>query len=201
MPNILKDLNGGPSRVEFELDEAECAAIGRVTAHWAYLEHAVYFATLELADRFGMPAPEDAKRSSFTRRLGALTQMSRKIPDDDERKRLERLVSRIANAEQDRHKMTHGIWDWDHADPERLSASSFRPGYEFEKRYDTAALHNLASRIGEISFALQYPEGWDEAFKQMLADATDEHGNTAFASVSRTFVRQLLSMRSEKEGK
>jgi hypothetical protein len=131
MTLISKDISTGAGSVEFELDEKECAAIGRVTVHWAYLEHAVLLATFNLAAVQATPVPRDSKSAAFSRRLRALGILAKQSPDESERRRLERLIGRIANAEQDRHKMTHGIWDWDRANPERLQASSFRPGYEF----------------------------------------------------------------------
>jgi hypothetical protein len=199
MPLLQKNLKTGIGQIEFELDEAEYAAIGRVTAQWAYLEHVVYTVSSELIGLLGVPSPKELKSPSFTKRLGVLTQLSRLIEEEAIKKRLERLVSRIANAEQDRHKLTHGLWDWDPANPEMLNASSFRPGYEFDKRYDAASLQLLADRIAQISFCLEYPEGWDGAFAQMLAASTDANGQTAFASVSRRLVRQVLSARSEKD--
>jgi hypothetical protein len=178
--------------VEFELDENECAAIGRVTVHWAYLEHALYAATCLLADQLKVATPEDSKRSSFTRRLRALTDLSKLLPDEADRRKFEQLIGRIANAEQDRHKLTHGVWDWDHVDPERLRAASYRPGYKFEKRYDAATLHQLASRIGELSFSLQFPNGWEQAVEQAWGTGRDDN-TAAFGSISRKFLRMLRS--------
>lgn len=195
MPRISKNLKTGVCQIEFELDEAEYAAMGRVTAHWAYLEHVILSETKAIADSLKVELPNDALNMSFTRRLGALRILGAQHAEEIERRRIESLIGRIANAEQDRHKMTHALWGWDLANPERINASSFRPRLEFEKNFDAAALHRLADQLGQISFALQYPKGWDTAFAEALASTADAEGNVAFFSMSRDFARRVAKTR------
>lgn len=198
MPRLLKDLTTGVCQIEFELDESECAAIGRVTAHWAYLEHVVFSVTKGIAEVVGVNIPNDALNMSFSRRLGAMRVLVEQHAEPPERKRMERLIGMIANAEQDRHKMTHALWDWDPQNPERIHASSFRPRFEFEKSFDAASLHKLADRIGQVSFELKYPTGWDDAFRETLAENADPDGNVAFFSMSRDLARMLVSKSRER---
>lgn len=199
MPRIQKDLRTGIGQIEFELDEAEYAAMGRVTAHWAYLEHGVYAVTAAIADAVGGDLPGDALSLSFKRRMKALRLLVEECAPPGERERMIRLIDRIANAQQDRHKVTHAMWEWDNADPEKISASSFRPGFEFEKLFDAARLHLLADEIAQISFALEYPEGWDAAFVAMIAETEDADGNVAFFGMSRQLRRELSSRKAQAQ--
>lgn len=190
---ILKNLKTGVSRIEFELDKEESAAIGRVTAHWAYLEHAVYSASKGISTAVGIDLPQDALSTSFKRRLTALRLLVEEFAPDQERKRMLSLVGKIANAEQDRHRVTHGLWEWDKANPERIAASSFRPGFEFEKLFDTRKLHDLADRIGEASFSLEHPDGWEAGLKETLRSDDD---SVAFFHVSRQLARAWTSRKA-----
>ena len=110
-----------------------------------------------------------------------------------------RLIDQIANAEQDRHKVIHGMWEPDPKNPDRLNASSFRPKFEFEKNYDAGKLHDLASRIGRISFALEYPGGWDQAMRERFGGDGSEGEPVAISSMSRDFLRKLKTAAAERE--
>lgn len=103
-----------------------------------------------------------------------------------------RLIDQIANAEQDRHKVIHGMWEWDPESPLRLNAKSFRPRFEFEKAYDAERLHELANRIGRISFALEYPGGWDQAMKERFEEKNGEGNEVVFGSISRSMAQAMF---------
>lgn len=199
MIQLAKDLKTGKGHIEFDIDEQEYCAIGRVTAQWAYLGHGVYAVTANIAKANGREVPGDARSTSFQRRLSALRLLIEECVPGAEREQMLKLISRIANAEQDRHKITHAMWDWDRANPDRISASSFRPGLEFEKKFDAQKMHELANRIGEISFELEYPEGWDAAFKEQLEAVMDESGNVRYADTSRRLIRELTSNSDQEE--
>jgi hypothetical protein len=191
LPIIQKDLSTGIIRTEFDIDGAELIAIGRVITQWAYLEHGVYAVTVAIASEAGARLPDDALHTSFKRRLRAMRLTVEEYFANPDKARALRLISRIANAEQDRHKITHGLWEWDRQNPERIAASSFRPGFEFEKMFDAARINKLADEIGTISFELEYPGGMEEVF---LSHA-DEKGHVSFASRSRRQVRELKARR------
>jgi hypothetical protein len=197
MVNLRKDLKTGEAQIEFDLDQDELMAMGRVTAQWAYLEHGVYAVTFAMARAADVELPKDALSTSFKRRLTAMRLMIEEFETAEEQKRWASLLGKIANAEQDRHKITHAMWDWDISNPERISASSFRPGFEFEKAFDAKAMHALADRIGKISFSMEYPEGWDAAIREMLEEAMDEAGNVAFGGISRQLAREWTKKKDQ----
>ena len=183
----------GVTRIDFEMDPEELHAIGRVTTQWAYLEHVVFAVTSGIAKAIEVDLPTDARSTSFKRRLSALRLLVEECVSTSDTKRVLLLISKIANAEQDRHRVTHGTWDWDRTNPERISASSFRPGYEFEKKFDATKLNKLANTIGSISFQLEYPNGFEDAFAQLL---DNEH--SAFFSTSRRLHRELKAYKDQR---
>lgn len=191
MPSISKNLETGECQTAFELSPHEYYAIGRVTAHWAYLEHGVYAVTKDICENVSAPLPQDALSAAFKRRLSAFRLAVEQYIAEPDKTKLLRLHSQIANAEQDRHKITHAMWDWDKSNPDRVSASSFRPGFEFEKSFDAEKIEALADRIARITFAIEYPEGLDG----YLHSLTDEDGHFAYAGISR---QMLQAMKAQK---
>ncbi|GEM_PF-2917359 len=199
MPRLQKNLATGVCQIEFELDAEEYAAIGRVMAQWAYLEHGLYEMSSGIAEIVGITLPEDARSVSFSRRLRVLRDLVMTHAPDHERKRMIRLLDRIANVEQDRHQVAHGTWDWEPSKPELLRASCLRPSKTFEKLYDAKRINRVADQIGQISFELQYPGGWDEAFVDAISGGDETAESVAYASVSRAFVR-LMSQTPKAKG-
>ncbi|MDH3232063.1 MAG: hypothetical protein OEQ29_00935 [Alphaproteobacteria bacterium] len=185
MPRILASLTGDPPQIAPELTNEEIAAIGYATVQWAYLEHGLFYRTLEAADAANVPLPRDATNSAFAKRLRAFRILIEKTePDGSEKERTLKLVSKIANAEDKRHKITHGLWDWVPENPKRVKASSFRPNYEFEETFDLEKLAAFCKTLGEINFDLEYPGG--------LADVEMQ-----VPFVSRSFLLKLGEKDSE----
>jgi hypothetical protein len=146
--------------ITHELEPSELMAIGEVTVQWSHLEHVLYVRTLQLAKTANELEPEEAKSLSFATRLKAWKALFRKVVTDPEKlSRLERMHERIASSEDLRHKITHGLWDFNRSDPYALTASSFRMPYQFERKLDFAKLVKLAQRISEINFHLHFPDG------------------------------------------
>lgn len=193
MVSLLKDLNTGEMRVEFELDETELYAIGRVTVHWAYLEHSIQGASQALADAAGMDLPTDATNLSFTRRLRAFRLLVEKLVAEPHRDRLLRLVSRIANAEAERHKVTHGLWVWDLENPEKINAWSYRYGREFDQAFSADKLHTLANKIGSISADLEFPDGFASVFRSLA----NQDGQVSFSHISRELAREVKASKDQ----
>lgn len=192
MPQIVKNLETGEIHVDFEIDAQELHAIGRVTTQWAYLEHGVFAVTKSIAELIGTALPKDALSTAFKRRLSALRILVEEFAKDGERKRMLSLIGKIANAEQDRHKITHAMWEWDVDKPDQINATSFRPGYEFEKAFDADKMNALANRIGAISFLLQYPNGMEDVW----SDYVDENGKVAYFNKSRKLYQAIKSDKS-----
>jgi hypothetical protein len=164
-------LEGKPACLKPELTEKEVLALGYVTCQWAFLEHALFVDTLERAARLRTPIPTDIKTTSFGRRLRAwraLTQGPR--VRKAERERLSRLHNKIANLEDKRHQITHGLWSWNYKTPHRLTAYSFRPNVEFLAPLDADKIWQLGDKIGEVNFVLVYPGGKQHAYRALFKD-------------------------------
>jgi hypothetical protein len=143
-----------------EMTDGELFAIGLVTVHWAYLEHAVLLETAKLVNRAKFKElPADAVSLSFARRLAAFrTTVSQVVKTKKNRDRLLRLASRISTLEDRRHKITHGLWQWYPSNPDRLQAYSYRPRVEFvERNLSFKKIIDLSRRIAEASYELAFP--------------------------------------------
>ncbi len=141
-----------------EFTPCEVAAIGVITIQWAYLEHMLLIRTAQLVNKAGLSMPYDARSGSFSRRLDAWREIIKAtVKDNWQRRRLLSLATRVANIEQDRHKITHGLWQWYPTKPTKLRVYSFRLPHTFDDNFDHERLARLADRIGEINFELTHP--------------------------------------------
>lgn len=198
MPRLQQDLKTGQCQVEFELEGAEYAAIGRVMVQWAYLEQGVYELSAAIAGYVGVDLPNDARSVSFSRRLRVLRDLVTAHATDEEKARMIKLIDRIAGVEQDRHQVAHGTWEWEPHNPDVLRASCLRPSKTFEKLYDLDKINEVADRIGRISFDLQYPGGWEEAFVDTITNGNPEAEEASYFHASRSFVKSVLKRRGEE---
>jgi hypothetical protein len=186
MPAIVFSLTEEPDRIDTELTEPELAAIGYVTVLWAELEHDLLARSVELAG--SDTPPEDVFSLSFKRRLRAWRALIKaNIADDEERLKLLSLATKIGGIERSRHRITHGLWDWQQRKADALTAASFRPPFSFTEPFDFRKLTKLAHRIGEATFQLRYPGGRDEAWKAVVADRVEGGGH-----VSRRFMLEMM---------
>jgi hypothetical protein len=119
---------------------------------------------------------------AFKDRLRAWRQTIEKFASPaTEKSRLLKFVSRVANLEQRRHKLTHGLWASNPTDPATLIAFSFRPRVAFEAEFDFDGLIKLGADVGELCFGLMFPGGKQQAFEAM-ADEVSQRG-----VISRSF--------------
>jgi hypothetical protein len=164
----------GKPQVVSELAPEELQAIGLVTVQWAHLEHCLHFRSVALAVEANVPEPKDLLSVSFTRRLRAFRELACKLSDPAKEK-WKHVAARIANAEGDRHKVTHGLWIWESARGDDLVAvASFRAPHEYEAHFNLPRLSLLAERISELLFELSFPDGEIEAL--MTAAPTRPRG-------------------------
>jgi hypothetical protein len=152
------DKHGRPS-FHFDLTGEEFCSIGMVVVQWAYLEHAVFERTVQLAQRYRLPVPENALSTSFSRRLRALREFANTvIKREATKKHFANLVSRIARAEGYRHRVAHGLWSYNPRRLEQLWSLSYRRSNV--EPFNVKKLTDFADLIGELSFELMRPGGW-----------------------------------------
>lgn len=190
---VLLDRNSQGTFVPV-LTEQECAAIGLVTAQWAFLEHLLLLHHVDLVTAANAEIPTDAFNLSFEKRLRAWRlSVEQYTQNDKEKERLLAIHSKISNAEDRRHKVTHGLWEWDRANPEKLTAHSFRPRVEFERKFDRASIIKLAMDIGSISFSIQYPGGAAQFYELASENAPDSY-------VDRSWLLSLMEKGPPDQG-
>lgn len=170
-----------------DLEEKEIYAIGYIVTQWSMLEHEVLVETAKLLPDAGdEEVAKEATSFAFSRRLKAWKMAIDKYAKDDaEKKRLISLHGTVAQIEDDRHKVAHGLWDWDETDPTKIKAHSFRPRADFEKKYDFDALIALGTRVGQTTFKMRYPGGRKQS-DEALAKRLSERGY-----MSRAFIKML----------
>ena len=145
-----------------ELAPVELRAIGLVSVQWAQLEHSVFFQTLSIAQGIGEEPLADASSFSFSRRLQEFRRLaSSKALPAQESARLIKLCDRIANLEDQRHKILHSLWTWDTDRPNELTGQGLRPRAKFEISVNVERIEKLASNIGKLLFDLDFPDGPD----------------------------------------
>ncbi len=187
MASIMISLIDDRHRIETELSPRELSAIGFVTVSWAQLEHLMLQKTVELSDAANIEIPKDATALSFKKRIRALRALAKSaLPDKDDLNKFLKILNRIGSIERSRNRITHGLWDWSPADPDKLKSSSFRPPYQFEEPFDHAKLIKLALYIGEVNFLLAYPGGEEQA-----QEAITEHMMQSGGHVSRLGMQLL----------
>jgi hypothetical protein len=67
------------------------------------------------------------------------------------------LATKITNIQNDRHMVTHGLWEWYPSNPVKLRLYSFRPQFYFDTNFDLGRLVKLCDRLGEINHELTHP--------------------------------------------
>lgn len=186
--NLEKDSG---HRIETSLEEKELAAIGYVTVQWAYLEHIILTHTLRMAHQNNVPIPVGATSKSFEDRRNAWRKLiEESVTDATERTALLKIVSKIANLELKRHRLTHGLWGWDEEDPTTMRAYSFRPRVEFDVDFDFDGLMELGFRIGEMIFQLAFPGGKEQAYASM--DDLPHEPDGSFTYIDRSFLLSVM---------
>lgn len=146
-----------------DLLEEELFAIGRVTVGFAYLESLILADTARMADARCVELPDDALSTSFKRRMRAWRKFIKKYRRGKPRERLIKIANRISACQTTRNRITHGLWSWDYGNPDRSTATTLRPSFQFTEHFDFRKLMAVGDQIGEINFELSYPMGKRQA--------------------------------------
>lgn len=141
--------------IMFEMSEREYQVIGMVTVQWSYLEHAMSMIHERMCKMHKVELSPKASSLSFKDRLRAwyefLDWAEGKAKNVETFKKIH---ARIANASAERHKLIHGIWDYDPLNPFGATLSSTRKRLEFEQKTDLDRVYKLYTEIGRINFLL-----------------------------------------------
>jgi hypothetical protein len=152
-----------------DLTDEELFAIGRVTASFAYLEHALFMDSLAIVHRHRIkPFPEKILVVSFDQRLEAWRRLVRDHRKGRTREKTMKIAKRIKQLQKDRNRITHGLWSWEYSSPGTVTASTFKPNFEFTEPFDFKKLLAVSEALGEINFSLTYQKGKAQAWRSVI---------------------------------
>ncbi len=163
----LIDEDEEPSIV-FELSNIEYSAIGMVTVQWSYLEHALLLVHQMICEYLKEEISDDAMSYSFSRRLRAWFDLLK--AHESEIKNIKFFLSlhqRISKLMHERHKIIHGMWDYDTSNPFLLKLFSTRPKLNFENASSIDLVYSLATEIGKINCILTHMPIGDKRISDM----------------------------------
>jgi hypothetical protein len=178
-----------PPALYADISDAEFYAIGKMTTSWAILEHLMMATATQLAKEAKPPAsngvatlpiigtvvrliaqakpalPKNFSTLPFETRFRVFQNLIKAMPAGPAKARLDKIASRIANVQAERHDFTHGLWDWSAGTPAKITVDHVRKkGRRRHKKYDSASILQLAERIAQLNFDLCYPEGTEQFF-------------------------------------
>ncbi len=173
--------------VDTDLDIKELAAIGFVTVQWGSLENTIYEYTKVICQSVHINIPEHAESDSFKRRFKLFRRLVNEYAPQEEKDRIAPFLSMVDQLKVDRHKVTHGLWDWEQSNPNKLRSSSNRGRFSFEKGFNIDKLVELATRIGEAHYGIAYPNGKEDVYATKI---TATEGEPSYG-ISRHLARIL----------
>jgi hypothetical protein len=183
---------GGKSKpcMHFDLSKDELGLIGFATVHWAYLEHRLLMATIEIADELKLVVPKNATQNGFNKRLAAFREIVGGIPEEKERDRFLKIASQVSKENGFRQKLIHGIWSYDRTNPEVLHVEVSRSNNPPKAFFRADVIRRFCVRVGELSFQLTYPEGYTS--ERLAMDRDDQ------AYFSRSFLQSIFGTTAQK---
>src|SRR6185312_8610607 len=113
----------GPWRVDLQLRPKELQAIGHVAAQWALLEHLILEYSKFLAGEvLKTKLPENAENDSLRQRKRAWEALARRAFSSDAQELVEvlRIVQKVGSLAIERHKIVHGLFEWDDKNRNKL---------------------------------------------------------------------------------
>jgi hypothetical protein len=155
----LKPDDDGQWRVNLELRDAELIALGRVAAHWGFLENLLRELAKHMADALGEPLSADADSDSFRKRHRDLKSLvARAMANDPDRDRLLELIERVGSIQGERHRLIHGLIEWDESNKEALNVHTHKNPSGRPWPVTVETINGVADKIAALStFIYNFP--------------------------------------------
>lgn len=142
-----------PPELKLELSTNEYTALGIVSAQWSFLEHVLSELSRRLCNRMNFPIPQSLSSLSFKSRLRAFFDISTELKSQGYATfNLFKLHSDIDKASKKRHKLIHGLWDYNSTNPFSISLYSDRAKVAFRAEEDLDSVMKLSSEIAFLNF-------------------------------------------------
>lgn len=146
-------------RLTLELTEQEYAALGRVSAQWAFLEHLVHWVTERMLQALG-EARDEINSDSFRQRNRLFRELSnRMLANDSNLDRLIALIDEAGSLQGERQRLVHGLLDWDQENPDALLVTTRKNPGQRPWRITTDDINAVADKIAALNAKLHsFPE-------------------------------------------
>jgi hypothetical protein len=170
-----KSLDSDQWRVNLELRDEELRAIGHVSAQWAFLESMLRRLTREVAKALREPLPQNIDSDSFRLRNAALRDLVSKMPADSDRDKLQTLLDRVGSLQGERHRLIHGLVEWDEADRDKLNVRTHKNPHGAPWSVTAKDIEAVADKISALNCAIwNWP---NESPWETMADEVREKGS------------------------
>ena len=147
------DRPGARWEIDIELTPDEYAAIGRVSAQWAFLDaHIIKFCSL-VADRLGEPLSKDFTSDSFRKRKRAWAALvAYAFPEgSEERSSMEKIIRSAGDLQGERQTAIHSLFEWDKSDPSKLKGYSHKNPGGRARSHSVESLTKIGDKIAELN--------------------------------------------------
>jgi len=155
----LKPEDDGQWRVNLELRDEEFIALGRVAAHWGFLENLLRELAKHMANALGESLSADADSDSFRKRHRDLKALvSRAMANDPDRDRLLDLLERVGSIQGERHRLIHGLIEWDEENKDALNIHTHKNPGGRPWPVTVETINGVADKIATLSaFIYNFP--------------------------------------------
>jgi hypothetical protein len=155
----LKPEDDGQWRVNLELRDAELIALGRVAAHWGFLENLLRELAKHMAAALDEPLSADADSDSFRKRHRDLKSLvARAMLNDPDRERLMDLLDRVGSIQGERHRLLHGLIEWNETNKDALDVHTHKNPGGRAWPVTVETINGVADKIATLSaFIYNFP--------------------------------------------
>lgn len=175
--------------ISFELSNLEYGCIGLVTVQWSYLEHALMLVQKNICKSIDETFSEKAESLSFKNRLNSFHDCLSKHADRIDG--VEAFISihgKIAKLQHERHKIIHGIWDYDPKNPFFLNLFNTRKNVDFQGIQNLDSIYEFSREIGEVNYFLTYVKIGDECLGDLPQTGVVKKNGQAVGHMHRSFM-------------
>lgn len=155
-----------------ELSQRELILIGFIIAQWGGMEHEIFVQTLRCFDEQGSDElPKAMNNAQFSQVLDLWELQVVEKSEGKRRDVLRKQLFMIRQLAEHRHALAHGMWDYDKAKPDRITAIRILKKQIISHQFTADDLEDFSKRLGVINFRIRHPLGIED-----LAKAAEKSG-------------------------
>jgi hypothetical protein len=153
---------------EVELSERELFCIGHIIAQWGALEHEIFSQTLQTFEEHIQTLPKEMNNIQFS---SVLEKWKERVVDQcngEKKKNLQEQYALIRHYRDYRNALTHGMWDWDKASPDRIRTTRVHKREVISTHFTAADLEDFSLEVAKINFNIRYPRGIEDLAEETI---------------------------------